>query len=130
MLQRVKIRLGFISAFVLLLAMAASTFWTVASFNARAGWVDHTQEVQRRLERLVALLADVESGSRGYVITGNPTFLEPYHTARDLVGNELTELDALTSGSPQRQDDLIRLRPLVAAKLATSQRHVELRAVD
>ncbi len=57
-----------------------------------ADWVVHTQAVLTTIEAAQRHLVDVETGSRGYSLTGHKPFLEPYK-AGELAGVE--ELDAL-----------------------------------
>ena len=40
-------------------------------------WVEHTHVVLEKLERVVSLLKDIETGQRGFVITGQDVFLSP-----------------------------------------------------
>src|SRR6266404_8034542 len=46
-------------------------------------WVSHTNEVLTRLEAVLSTLKDAETGQRGYLLTGEPAYLEPYRDAVD-----------------------------------------------
>ena len=46
-----------------------------------AEWVAHTREVITGLENIFSLMKDAETGFRGYVITGDPRYLEPFDKA-------------------------------------------------
>jgi len=77
-------------------------------------------------ERLESALKDVETGERGYVITGQDSFLEPYHAGRRVVAQMLATLAQLGAGDSD-------LPPLVAQKITYSEQLVALRrqgAVD
>jgi PAS domain S-box-containing protein len=74
-------------------------------------------------ERLLSGLKDVETGERGYVITGQDSFLEPYRSGLisvQLAMNKLTSLGANAGGLPA----------LVAQKIAISEQIVALRRKD
>lgn len=68
--------------------------------------VGHTHEVQTNIRQIQLLLRSAESGERGYLLTGEPAYLEPYHAAlgqlegsfregRRLVADNQTQLDRL-----------------------------------
>lgn len=46
-------------------------------------WVVHTHKAIARAQELLNLIVDMETGQRGYLITGDPV-LEPYHLALDV----------------------------------------------
>jgi CHASE3 domain sensor protein len=43
--------------------------------------LSHTQNVIEHLEKLISTIKDAETGQRGYIITGNKAYLEPYKVA-------------------------------------------------
>jgi CHASE3 domain sensor protein len=56
---------------------------SLAAYRALHGEVEHTQQVLLDLERLGSALKDAEAGQRGFVISGDPTFLVPYEEAAE-----------------------------------------------
>src|SRR5580698_5382872 len=62
-----------------------------------AQWVDHTDQVIARANALLKLLVDGETGMRGYLVTGEAVFLEPYHIEEDSVGPAFEGLMELVS---------------------------------
>src|SRR5882724_1429112 len=71
-----------IGAITTLMLVAGVLFWrqSEASADARA-WVAHTFEVRDHISLLLGVTKDGETGQRGYVLTGNEEFLEPYAEA-------------------------------------------------
>ncbi len=71
-----------IGTVTLLMLLAALSFWRqeVASAEAK-GWLLHTNEVIGHIESLLNKLQDAETGQRGYLLTGNEDYLEPYEEA-------------------------------------------------
>ncbi len=66
---------------VLLLVLGcigALGYWNTTQLISTAGWVEHTHEVLKELEALLAQLSSAESGQRGYIITGNYQYLDSY----------------------------------------------------
>ncbi|HMF12407.1 MAG TPA: PAS domain S-box protein, partial [Gemmataceae bacterium] len=81
------------------------------------GMVAHTQEVIGELEALLSTLKDAETGQRGYLLRGNPDYLQPYNDALARIGDELAHLKELTSDNPEQQAHLVALEKKVAALL-------------
>jgi signal transduction histidine kinase len=67
---------------------------------------------------LQASLSDVETGVRGYALTGQETFLDPYRRGLPIVAEKLRTLRTLTADNASQQRRLDTLEPLVALTLA------------
>src|SRR5882724_10910283 len=52
-------------------------------------WLDHTQQVLRQAANLDIALVDVEAGVRAYVLTNDPTYLDNYRNARQVVDDTI-----------------------------------------
>ena len=72
-------------------------------------------------------IKDAETGQRGYVITGEARYLEPFNTARDLVDQKLNSVRGLTVDNPIQQQRLQALEPLVDSKFTELQTVIDLR---
>jgi PAS domain S-box-containing protein len=110
------IGLGF--AFLLLASMAA--YWSSAYSLVTFKWVEHTQQVLDDLNSTRAAILDVETGARGFVITGNEDFLQPFNRGRERVGALIQTLKHETSDNSDQQKSLSGLEALVAAKISFS----------
>jgi signal transduction histidine kinase/CheY-like chemotaxis protein/CHASE3 domain sensor protein len=87
----------------------------------------HSQDVMAVLNQLLSGLQDAETGQRGFLLTGNNKYLEPYNAALTTVGQRLDEIAQLTSDNPTQQARIPRLKLLVDAKLAELKETIELR---
>ncbi len=91
--------------------------------------LNKTLMIQGLLNELLALVTDVETAPRGYVIMGDERFLKPYYEAvlsKNGVGWHLQELRRLTI-DPEQQELLGALEPLVIEKMAFMKKVIELR---
>lgn len=91
---------------LLLLSIATVTIISIAEsrqVNKTARLVEHTNEVLKHAETLMSSVKDNESGSRGYVLTGQRAFLEQVARSKKRAEEELLSLKALTSDNPQQQ---------------------------
>jgi PAS domain S-box-containing protein len=103
---------GFLAALAALIVVAALSYRSIASFRDRAQWVEHTREVLRTTELIFSDLKDAETGVRGYVITGDKSYLEPYASASTGISQHLQRLAGLTADNPvqaARSRELARL---------------------
>lgn len=73
-------------------------------------------EARLVMERFTRAIVDAETGQRGYLLTGNPTFLGPYNGAYKQALNSLHELQNLTPYFPELAQLQPRLRSLVDRK--------------
>jgi PAS domain S-box-containing protein len=101
-LQR-NARAGFTVAIFLTCLLSAISWRAAQQASEDADWVTHTQEVSTTLESTLRHLLDVESGVRGFALTGRPAFLEPFNTGRYAVGQDLLKLRRLTANSADQQ---------------------------
>jgi len=112
-----RIQIGFGIAVAIILAVAAASLRSTAATVDSAIWVAHTLQARGELEATFADLIEAETGVRGYVITGDTTYLAPYQAARANLGTLVAGLRTLTADNPLQQRRLDSLETLVAARL-------------
>jgi methyl-accepting chemotaxis protein len=110
-----KIGLGFLAPLMILLVVAAVACWTAYQLVETAGAVTHTHVMLERIGKLVSTVADAETDSRGYVLTGDESFLEPYQAAELGWEQQLAEIRDLTPNQTQHIR-LDTLKPLIQQK--------------
>ena len=86
-----------------------------AYFLSVMGWVDHTHFVIGKLNELTTLQADMESGARGYVITGDESYLAPYQVAKPQLDTQIRDLIQQTIDNQTQTDRLKRVESLQRA---------------
>src|SRR5216683_2959646 len=118
---------GFGIATAILVFVGWQSYRNTERFTEAAEWRKHTYEVLRNLDETVARLVDAETGQRGYLLTGEESYLEPYHVAIKNIDRTIGNLKNLTSDNPNQQKRIQILEPLVEKKLAEIQRTIELR---
>lgn len=122
-----KIALGFGLSVVILLVVGSVAYRSTDVLIENNASVAHTHLVLEDLSQLLSLMKDAETGQRGFVITGDDAYLEPYQAAFALIGKTVASVRSLTSDNPHQQRRLDEAEPLIAAKLAELKRTVELR---
>src|SRR5471032_1347613 len=75
-------------------------------------WVEHTDRVINNANEAVKLTVDLETGMRGFLLSGDEHFLDPYETAKPRIAVALNTLLELTADNPVQTDRLHRLQAL------------------
>jgi methyl-accepting chemotaxis protein len=122
-----KIAAGFALSLVLMMVIGAVAYSSISKLMSTSEWVTHTHEVLEHIAGVLGSLKDAETGQRGYVITGDEAFLEPYHTGSGEVLNIVKDLRKLTADNPNQQKRLDSAEALIAAKLAELKQTIDLR---
>lgn len=87
---------------VLLLLLAGVSIFQITRLLTAMQWIDHTEQVISHANYVQKLLLDMETGLRGYQLTGEPEFLEPYQQASAITGNAFDKLERLVSDNPSQ----------------------------
>jgi PAS domain S-box-containing protein len=103
----------------MLIVMSLIGIWTLRQVNDSDAWVEHTREVISRTDRLLSVVKDAESGQRGYLLTGDQSYLKPYHGALDAVHDLMSQLNQLVADNPEQQDRIHKLEPLIDQRVAS-----------
>src|SRR5258708_7011737 len=93
------------------------TYRGITDLIHAADMVSHTREVLENVEALFSDLSEAESGQRGYIITGEEGFLEPYDNALAQITDHIKRLRELTFDNPIQQKRLADLKILVDIRL-------------
>ena len=107
---RASLRWTIALPFIAALILAGAALWAAYNLNASLQWVDHTDQVMAQSRRLLRLTVDMESGERGYLITGNDAFLQPYQEASKAVDSEYQALYLMDADNPSQQSRLRKVR--------------------
>ncbi len=78
-------------------------------------WVEHTDRVIGNANETLKLSIDMETGMRGFLITGDERFLDPYEVAKPRILGSLQSLRGLVEDNPQQVDRIDRLVALQQA---------------
>src|SRR6267378_5467666 len=122
-----KIGGGFGMALAILLVIGFLTYRSTTKLIETNRLVAHTYEVLADLEALLSTLKDAETGQRGFLITGDEPYLEPYHAALAKIDSIVKELRRLTSDNLNQQRRLDVLEPLISKKVEELKETIEAR---
>ncbi len=109
--------IGYGISLLLLIVSAVASYVSITNLLSSAKWVNHTNEVQKKVEKVIAGLVDAETGQRGYLLTGKPQFLDPYNGAVDRTTVLLNEVKGLTTDNILQQQDCDLLKKQAITRL-------------
>jgi PAS domain S-box-containing protein len=113
---------------LLLLGMVAALTWSNSRRTLAAdSLVDHTRRVETQVEALAGSLIELESGARGYALSGGETFRATAAEAEDAARRRVAEVRRLTADNPRQQEALDRLLQAVEEKIAFNEEVVAAR---
>src|SRR6185312_5695366 len=102
MTVRQKIAIALASA-VLTLLVGVAALAVVIRLRSAISAVDPANDVNRNLENVLGASVDAETGQRGYVITGDSSYLGPYHDGRIAVDSYFVALRQLVADDPHQR---------------------------
>jgi methyl-accepting chemotaxis protein len=97
--------------------IVAATFWLGWQNKTDDRLVSHTLEIRTNLVSLLSLVQSVETGQRGYLLTGQEMYLGPYQTALQQLPALLDRVQNLTNDNPRQLESVAELRKLIHDKL-------------
>ena len=121
---------GFAGTAATIIATLVIGLSTLRSVYDASAMTAHTYSVISALRQLLATSIDAETGQRGFLITGAPTYLEPFDRARANLTAEIDQLRTLTGDNPEQQADVDRLSAVTEAKFAELEETIRLRRDD
>ena len=111
-----NLRIGgkLLAAFAALIAItgiiSVANYATLSSIQASIGWTLHTYRVLQTTDAALMAMIDQETGLRGYLVSGDEAFLDPYRKGAQAFDRYLAEVKSMTADNPQQQARLEELR--------------------
>jgi CHASE3 domain sensor protein len=115
--HREKIALAFALVLAVFVTISFVSYHNTTRMIQNYRLVSHTQDVLVALDDAQSAIVDAETGQRGYILTGEESFLEPYTKAISEIDSDLENLQRLTADNPNQQRRIALLKPLASAKL-------------
>ena len=121
------VALSLAGAIVFFLISGAFAYINLKSLRENSDAIVHSHEVIITLDELLSITQDAETGQRGFLLTNNERYLDPYNTALDAMPAKIQEIGELTSDNPVQVRSLLVLKQYLDAKLAELRQTIELR---
>lgn len=123
----VEFFIGISAVLAVFVASGLVSYLNTRTLELHSHKITHTHEVLSALGDVLTLVKDAETGQRGYLLTGDGRYLEPYTAAVSRIDNAVLEVERLTRDHPSQQARLPSLRVLINDKLEELQNSVSTR---
>ena len=123
---RTSLAIGFALVIVLLIANAWVSYQNIRRIADNNASVTRTYEILGETQAVLSSMQDAETGQRGFIITGEESYLEPYNSGVSTVQQHLYRLDPLIS-APSVRSLLPKLREEIDARLELLRRGITTR---
>lgn len=107
--------------------LIAYAFYTIRLNSENNQWVRHTNEVLRESDALLSAMKDAETGQRGFILTGEKVYLEPFNSASQSTKEIHSRLKLLTSDNPAQQERLEKMEDIIEQKFKELEETIQLR---
>lgn len=111
-----NIRLGLGVSLAALIISSAASYFSIHKLLESDRWVDHTFKGIQDLDNVISRLKDAETGQRGFLLTADPVFLEPYTGSKEDIVELISHVQLLMSDNAAQQKDIPYLQKLVENK--------------
>ncbi|GAB3269279.1 response regulator [Larkinella harenae] len=103
-----------------------ASFYSTQKLIENSKLVNHTNQVLIEAENIISYVKDAETAQRGYLITLDQTFLDPYNGSYEKVTASYNTVQELTLDNPAQQKNLADVKALYQAKFAQMQRIIDM----
>lgn len=110
---------------IFILLLLGASFWVSKKGQAADEAVAHTVRNERLISVVQSQLQDAEIGQRGYLLTGDPFYLEPYDKAVSAIGKSVEALGEGVADNRRQDGNIAVLRSLAIQKLSELRQTVE-----
>jgi diguanylate cyclase (GGDEF)-like protein/PAS domain S-box-containing protein len=124
---RARILASFLVALAVLAAVGILLYQSAFAFRVSRVQVAHSRDVLDALDAFWSTAQNAETGQRGYIITGDESYLQPYLEAKNIIETRLHVIRALTAANSEEQVLLADLQKHTDAKMAELASTIQLR---
>jgi len=125
---KLLIYFSFLIVFIIITVVLLSN--TEDKINEQHDWVLQTHKVIQESERFLGYMRDAETGQRGYLLTLDEQYLEPFHNGIENANLKLETLKVLTQDNLEQQTRLKDIQKLVEEKISELETTIQLAKQD
>ncbi len=116
----------FVIALFVLVFISSVSYKHTISLSESSDLLVHSYKIQIHLEKLLSYLKDAETGQRGFIISKDTLFLQPYNSGREKVNQVFNGLKTLLNENIQQQKQLDTLFHLINYRYALLEKTLEI----
>lgn len=119
--------LAIIASFLAVAVFGIVTYRNTFAVRRLEQRIAKSYAVREATQQLLSSVKDLQTGQRGYLLTGNPVYLEPYHAGVEEVHAGFTRMQILVADNPVQQEHLRQMQQLVTQKHEYLERTIQMR---
>jgi signal transduction histidine kinase len=124
---RARIITGFILTLIVITVMGFYAYWSTQRLIVTGRLWTHATAVRANLTQLLVTMIDFETGQRGFIITGDRSYLQPYDSALQNLDKQLAALHEMTDDLEQQKTRAIQLEKMIGQRIAIAKDIIEVR---
>jgi signal transduction histidine kinase len=99
-------------------------------YRQEVGAVQHTLEVEKKLSQLLSTIQEAETSNRGFLLSGDESYLQGYDSATGQLGNQFGEVKKLVADNAEQVRILSDLWPIIEGRLALLKTGIAIRRAE
>ena len=107
-----KIAAGYTIVLFLMVVVSSIAYSSIKSLIQSSGWVEHTHQVIETADSVAANMVDMETGKRGFLVTGVEGYLDPYKAGLSKIDKNIAHGAELTSDNPTQVERWKKIQEL------------------
>jgi len=120
-----NLQIGFGLSLLILIVTSIASYSSIHNLLDSAHLVDHTDSVLTRLETALSTMKDAETGQRGFLLTGDTTYLRPYYGSQERALNIVDNIRAMTIDNPTQTQNANELYTVISQRLTILQQIID-----
>jgi signal transduction histidine kinase/DNA-binding response OmpR family regulator/CHASE3 domain sensor protein len=125
-----NLQIGFGLSLLILIIVSVASYSSIQNLLSGSQWVDHTDSVLIELGKTLSTLQDAETGQRGYLLTGDTSFLEPYSGALERAQATADRVQDMTIDNPVQQRNAAELQDVLVKRFSIIQSVIDQKKAD
>jgi len=121
-----KITLFMFFAAIILLLVVIVFYINIKKVKVTSDLVEHTKEMLRKSDNVLLDVLNIETSLRGFILSENEIFLEPYNNALKTINPDLEDLAKYCKGDRNQQLRVVALKKAVNERLDYTKKTIEL----
>jgi PAS domain S-box-containing protein len=120
-----SLRWGYGFSIIILLVVSLVSYVSMQSLLESNRAVKHSDQVLQKLEKLLSVMKDAETGQRGFLLSGRVSYLERYRGAFREAKQLTGQLTVLTADNPKQQNNILVVRRILNQRFGILQQLID-----
>lgn len=124
---KTNLRLGLGLSLLLLILSSLASYVSIHNLIKNADLVSNSNGIINGLDNIISTLKDAETGQRGYLLTGNRVFLEPYFGTKEKVNVLYSKIKEETADNPYQQRKIDEIKEILDTRLNVIEKTIKVK---